>query len=218
MTLRHVCVVGVLIGVGASSCLLVPDDENIISGRLTSDLGCYLLFDDHTYELHRWEGPKPPLGSYVSLRVEPIRDAASICMVGEMVDVLCSIGNDALGPGGSGTATIAKRAKVIARYGSTRTAYNAPPELRQQDRVFVERCRPGARRVQVRGADDDPHALLEHPGDDHRRVVGVRRSVVDRRQQVRMDVDHRTARDRRDIADSESRGSSSGCSAVHSSA
>jgi hypothetical protein len=89
MTPRHACIISVLIGVGVgvSSCILVPNDQ-VISGRLTSDFGCYLLWDDGTYQLHRWEDPIPPLGSYVSLRVKPMPGHASTCQAGEMVDVL----------------------------------------------------------------------------------------------------------------------------------
>lgn len=63
-------------------------DPFIISGRLTSDFGCYLLRDGRSYELHNWEDPIPPLGSTVTVRVQPSLAAGSICMAGRMVDVL----------------------------------------------------------------------------------------------------------------------------------
>lgn len=91
MTSRCARVLGAFIGFAASSCLLDPDRPFTVSGRLRSDFGCYFLMDDRNYELYNWEDPVPPLGSHVTLRVRPIRDAVSACMVGEIVDVLAIV-------------------------------------------------------------------------------------------------------------------------------
>jgi Flp pilus assembly protein CpaB len=61
----------------------------------------------------------------------PAKDA--MVQVGDYVDVYATLSNDALGPGGNGTAEIAKGAKVIARFGTTRPGAqprdaNAPRE------------------------------------------------------------------------------------------
>jgi Flp pilus assembly protein CpaB len=48
----------------------------------------------------------------------PAKEA--MVQVGDYVDVYATLSNDALGPGGNGTAEIAKGAQVIARFGTTR--------------------------------------------------------------------------------------------------
>jgi Flp pilus assembly protein CpaB len=61
----------------------------------------------------------------------PAKEA--MVQVGDYVDVYCTMSNDALGAGGNGTAEIAKGAKVVARFGTTRigaqpTKADAPRE------------------------------------------------------------------------------------------
>jgi Flp pilus assembly protein CpaB len=61
----------------------------------------------------------------------PAKEA--MVQVGDYVDVYCTMSNDALGAGGNGTAEIAKGAKVVARFGTTRPGaqprdLNAPRE------------------------------------------------------------------------------------------
>jgi len=57
----------------------------------------------------------------------------AMVQVNDFVDVYATMSNDALGPGGNGTAEIAKGAKVVARFGTTAPAaqprdLNAPRE------------------------------------------------------------------------------------------
>ena len=47
--------------------------------------------------------------------------------VGDHVDVLCTLSNAAMSPGWTGTAVIAKSLRVVARFGTTRTAGQPPP-------------------------------------------------------------------------------------------
>jgi hypothetical protein len=98
MTRPGASLIVALVSLGVSSCVLdSPDPDGpsaisdlplTISGRLTTDFGCYLLRGDRIYELYYWDGPVPPLGSQVSLRVKAMRNSASVCMVGVMVDVI----------------------------------------------------------------------------------------------------------------------------------
>lgn len=73
-----------------SSChIFSPVDVFTISGRLGADFGCQLLVSGgKTYELSTWHEPVPPLGSFVTLHVKALHGYASVCMVGEMVEVL----------------------------------------------------------------------------------------------------------------------------------
>jgi Flp pilus assembly protein CpaB len=87
-------------------------------------------------DLYRFEYPKS-----VNTMIRPGWRAAIVTLpakeamvqVGDYVDVYATLSNDALGPGGNGTAEIAKGAKVVARFGTTRPGaqprdINAPRE------------------------------------------------------------------------------------------
>jgi Flp pilus assembly protein CpaB len=54
----------------------------------------------------------------------PAKEA--MVQTGNYVDVYCTMSNDLLGPGGNGTAEIAKAAKVVARFGTTRQGAQPP--------------------------------------------------------------------------------------------
>jgi Flp pilus assembly protein CpaB len=54
----------------------------------------------------------------------PAKEA--MVQVNNYVDVYCTMSNDQLGPGGNGTAEIAKAAKVVARFGTTRPGAQPP--------------------------------------------------------------------------------------------
>ena len=59
-----------------------------ISGRLTSDFGCYVVRDrGKNFEVSFGRHPVPPLGSDVTLLVQEV-GGASTCMVGPMVEVV----------------------------------------------------------------------------------------------------------------------------------
>ncbi len=78
---------------GTGSCILSPRETLTISGRLSADFGCLTLRSNgRNYELHEWEDPIPPLGSWVALRVTPLHNRASICMAGKIVDVIDVLG------------------------------------------------------------------------------------------------------------------------------
>jgi hypothetical protein len=67
----------------------MPQGVFTISGRLTSDFGCTVLSDgSKIYELGPWHESVPTMGSFVTLRVKPLTGVASVCMVGEIVEVL----------------------------------------------------------------------------------------------------------------------------------
>ena len=59
----------------------------------------------------------------------------AMVQVGDYVDVYCSLTNDMLGAGGNATAEIAKAARVIARFGTTRPG--AQPASLTAPRVYA---------------------------------------------------------------------------------
>ena len=79
------------------------------------------IYDDYLEPL---QYPKP-----VSLKLCPGKRAVIIevpskqvmVQVGDHVDVLCTLSNDAFGPGKIATAVIAKDLRVVARFNTTRT-------------------------------------------------------------------------------------------------
>jgi Flp pilus assembly protein CpaB len=84
------------------------------------------FYDDDLYELTYPE----PVSKYIRpgyravIITLPAKEA--MVQVGDYVDVYCTLANDALGPGGNGTAEIAKGAKVVARFGTTRIGAQPP--------------------------------------------------------------------------------------------
>ena len=78
------------------------------------------FYDDDLFELNYPE----PASKYIRPGYEaaiitvPAKEA--MVQVNDYVDVYCTMSNDQLGPGGNGTAKMAKAAKVVARFGTTR--------------------------------------------------------------------------------------------------
>jgi Flp pilus assembly protein CpaB len=60
-----------------------------------------------------------------NLEVSVNQAAGGLIRMGDRVDVLCTLSNEALGAGGHATAVIARKVRVIGRFNETRTA--APP-------------------------------------------------------------------------------------------
>jgi Flp pilus assembly protein CpaB len=72
-------------------------------------------------DLYPYKYPEPVKvrpGWRAAIVTIPAKEA--MVQVGDYVDVYCTLSNDLLGPGGQGTAEIAKGAQVVARFGSTR--------------------------------------------------------------------------------------------------
>jgi Flp pilus assembly protein CpaB len=84
------------------------------------------FYDDDLYELTYPE----PVSKYIRpgyracIITLPAKEA--MVQVGDYVDVYCTLSNDALGPGGNGTAEMAKGCKVVARFGTTRLGAQPP--------------------------------------------------------------------------------------------
>jgi Flp pilus assembly protein CpaB len=85
------------------------------------------IFEDMLEPL---EYPKPvslSLKAGKRAAVIEVPSRAAMVHVGDHVDVLCTLANDAFGLGRTATAAIAREARVVARFNSTRTAANPPP-------------------------------------------------------------------------------------------
>jgi Flp pilus assembly protein CpaB len=93
-------------------------------GRVTK-IGHWIKAEEPFYEEDLYPYTYP---DSIKRKLEPGYRAAIVTVaakeamvqVDDYVDVYCTLSNDALGPGGQGTAEIAKGAKVIARFGTTR--------------------------------------------------------------------------------------------------
>ena len=72
-----------------SSCEHKPESF-VVWGRLAGeDFGCVTLTDGgRTYELAKWQEPRPLIGSLVVLRIRLLQDYASSCMRGPIAEVL----------------------------------------------------------------------------------------------------------------------------------
>jgi Flp pilus assembly protein CpaB len=98
------------------------------------------IFED---SLEPLEYPRP-----VSLSLHPGKRAvivevpskAAMVQVGDRVDVLCTLANDAFGPGQNATAVIARDLRVVARFNTTRTA--AQPDKPDTTRTYTLEASP----------------------------------------------------------------------------
>jgi Flp pilus assembly protein CpaB len=116
----------------------------------------------------------------------PAKEA--MVQVGDYVDVYATLSNDALGPGGNGTAEIAKGAKVVARFGTTRPGaqprdVNAPREYTLEVTPYRQALIELARTVGAKFSFTNAPATIEGdkttppPGND---INDPREQVADR--------------------------------------
>lgn len=78
-----------LVAVATGSCFFSPDQSFVISGRYVNGAECPVVTDGtKTWEAQFGPIPRPPLGAFVVLRVKALHDVASVCMQGEIVQVL----------------------------------------------------------------------------------------------------------------------------------
>ncbi len=84
------------------------------------------IYDDDLYELNYPPSVATKIrpGFRAVIVTLPAKDA--MVQVSDYVDVYCTLANDALGVGGTGTAQIAKGAQVVARFGTTREGAQPP--------------------------------------------------------------------------------------------
>jgi Flp pilus assembly protein CpaB len=99
------------------------------------------FFEDDLYELNYPE----PVAKFIRpgyravILTVPAKEA--MVQVGDYVDVYATLSHDQLGPGGNGTAEVAKAAKVVARFGTTRP-FAQPPKGPDAPREYTLEVTP----------------------------------------------------------------------------
>lgn len=78
------------------------------------------MFEDQLEKFEYPESVAARLGDGMRAVNVDLNAREAMVQVNDVVDLYCSLSNDAFGPGSNGTALMARRARVVARFGSTR--------------------------------------------------------------------------------------------------
>jgi Flp pilus assembly protein CpaB len=99
------------------------------------------FFEDDLYELNYPEPVATKIHSGYRAVIVTVPAKEAMVQVGDYVDVYATLSHDQLGPGGNGTAEIAKAAQVVARFGTTRP-FAQPPKGPDAPREYTLEVTP----------------------------------------------------------------------------